>query len=255
MAFIQCDFFSDILGLSVSANVLLPQATQRQIGMQGSAVSGKVPWLYLLHGLSDDHSIWMRRTSIERYVADKGIAVVMPMSHRSRYCNLSNGHRYWDHISEEVPAIMRSFFPLSDRREDQMVAGISMGGFGAYKLALNYPDRYVAAASMSGALFTSWADTGERINDRDYFFGSEQGYIDGPSNLMRLAREVAAGPGPRPRLYQCCGTEDFLYHFNVKFRDGIKDLGYDHTYREQPGGHDWGLWDQDIQRVLEWLTV
>ena len=58
--------------------VILPQQTSGQIGMRGTAPDADPPVLYLLHGLSDDDTIWLRRTSIERYVSAMGLAVVMP---------------------------------------------------------------------------------------------------------------------------------------------------------------------------------
>ena len=118
MALIHCDFFSEAIGVSSSMYVILPQETTTQIGMAGAASAGRHPTLFLLHGLSDDHTIWLRRTSIERYVAPLGLAVVMPAVHRSFYADMKRGYRYWTFISEELPALARSFFPLSDARED-----------------------------------------------------------------------------------------------------------------------------------------
>ncbi|NQT87882.1 esterase family protein, partial [bacterium] len=102
MALIHCNFFSDALGLSCSMDVILPQTTTRQIGMAGVAEHETFPTLYLLHGLSDDHTIWQRRTSIERYVADRGLAVVMPAVHRSFYTDMAHGYRYWTFLAEEL---------------------------------------------------------------------------------------------------------------------------------------------------------
>jgi S-formylglutathione hydrolase FrmB len=152
MALLHCDFFSDVLGLSTSMTVILPQATTRQIGMSGAVRADAHPTLYLLHGMSDDHTIWVRRTSIERYVAPLGLAVVMPAVHRSFYTDMAHGANYWTFISEELPLLARSFFPLATSREANFVAGLSMGGYGAFKLALTYPDRFAAAASLSGVL-------------------------------------------------------------------------------------------------------
>src|SRR5215213_10189016 len=130
MAHLRCDFFSDALGLSTSMTVILPQPTQNQIGMAGKAGEGPPPVLYLLHGLSDDDTIWLRRTSIERYVAPLGLAVVMPQVHRSFYLDEAIGNRYWTFLSEELPSVVGSFFRVSQRREDTFVAGLSMGGYG-----------------------------------------------------------------------------------------------------------------------------
>src|SRR3954470_22345135 len=122
MAFFDCHFFSDVLGLTVSAYVLLPQKTVRQIGLSGAAdnaaPSGGYPTLTLLHGLSDDHTIWMRRTSIERYAAARNLAVIMPAAGRSFYQDMASGANYWNFLSEELPALCQSYFPLSATRED-----------------------------------------------------------------------------------------------------------------------------------------
>jgi len=254
MAFIQCDFFSEVLGLSTSMNVILPQNTSNQIGMEGRSFSKKHPTLYLLHGLSDDHTIWSRRTSIERYVAPLGLAVVMPAVHRSFYTDMANGYAYWTFISEELPAIARSFFPLSDAREDNFVAGLSMGGYGAFKLALRCPEKFSAAASLSGALDVS--KLAERGGKEFYnIFGNLEKLKGSDNDLFYLAEKVAKSNQPKPALFQCCGTEDFLYEDNIRFRDWAKELGLDLTYEEEPGTHEWGYWDKKIQRVLEWLSL
>ncbi|MBB3113486.1 S-formylglutathione hydrolase FrmB [Paenibacillus phyllosphaerae] len=254
MALIQCDFYSETLGLSTSMNVILPQQTVTQIGMDSTAGTGKFPVLYLLHGLSDDHTIWLRRTSIERYAAAYGIAIVMPAVHRSFYTDMKHGYNYWTFVSEELPAIARSFFPLSDRREDNFVAGLSMGGYGAFKLGLRCPDRYAAAASLSGAMdmnhfYTHFKTEFERI------FGTKDTFTGSQDDLFALAAQLAKSDAKRPALYQCCGTEDFLYEDNVKFRDYLRQHQIDVTYEEEPGEHEWGYWDMKIKRVLEWLPL
>ena len=259
MALIHCSFFSDVLGMQMSMDVILPQQTQEQIGMQSASTGGRHPCLLLLHGLSDDHTIWQRRTSIERYVAPLGLAVVMPNVHRSFYTDMASGYRYWTYITEELPTLARSFFPLSAERDENFVAGLSMGGYGAFKIALRCPERYCAGASLSGAL-----DIAGRTPEADepvsqdllLVFGPE-GVKEGSDNdlLACAERLVAAGESPKPRFYQCCGTEDFLYDQNIRFRDRAFSLGLDLTYEEGPGEHEWGYWDRQIQRVLEWLAL
>src|SRR4051812_44678901 len=116
MALLRCDFFSDVLGLSTSMTVILPQATTEQIGLAGAAASGAPPVLYLLHGLRDADPAWLRRTPIEGYVAPLGLAVVMPQVHRSFYTDQAHGGRYWTFLSGELPAVVGGFFRVSDRR-------------------------------------------------------------------------------------------------------------------------------------------
>ena len=257
MALIHCDFFSEVLGLSCSMCVILPQQTRTQIGMTSSAAKGKHPTLFLLHGLSDDHTIWQRRTSIERHVANLGLAVVMPAVHRSFYTDMARGHRYWTYVSEELPALARSFFPLSEKREESFVAGLSMGGYGALKLALRHPERYAAGASLSGALDAAelGATPGERHEEYANIFGNADAIPGGENDLFHLAKELAASDGPKPKLYQCCGTEDGLIEQNHRFRDHAGQLGLDLTYDEGPGEHEWGYWDVQIRRVLDWLPI
>ena len=260
MALIECHFFAETLGLCMTMNVILPQRAKGQIGMAGTARNGKHPALYLLHGMSDDHSIWLRRTSIERYVAPLGLAVVMPAVHRSFYSDLEHGGAYWKFISEEVPRLAREFFPLSDRREDNFVAGLSMGGFGAFKLGLNCPESFCAAASLSGAL---WVDFPGHYNSQPperrmilrEAYGDPAQFEGSINDLAGAARRIVASGSPKPRLYQCCGTEDFLYQANQQFRQFIEPLGFDYTYEEEPGAHEWGYWDMKIQRVLQWLPL
>ena len=260
MAYIQCRFFSEVLGLSTSMSVILPEPSKSQIGMAGSNVSGPYPTLYLLHGMSDDDSIWMRRTSIERYVSSLGIAVVMPQADLSFYTDMAEGNRYWTFISEELPRICRSYFPLSDQREDNFVAGLSMGGYGAFKLALRKPDQFCAAASLSGALNISRNLIDEARGDKEItslykrIFGAE-GPQGTHNDLLTIVQEVAKLDGPKPLLYQCCGTEDFLYQDNLIFRDACRASGLPLTYNEGPGSHDWAYWDARIQDVLSWLPL
>lgn len=262
MALIQCDFYSEVLGLSTSMNVILPQETQTQIGMEGKASSGKHPTLYLLHGLSDDHSIWLRRTSIERYAAAYGIAIVMPNAHRSFYTDMKEGGQYFTFMTEELPRLAESFFPLSTLREDRFVAGLSMGGYGAFKLGMSLPHRYAAAASLSGAtdlkhMYNVRAQ-GDPVWKAEVYrmFGTLEEMQGGPNDLFHLATELAKlKSADIPKLYQCCGTEDFLYEGNIEFRDHVRKLGLELTYEEEPGMHEWGYWDMKIQNVLEWLPI
>jgi S-formylglutathione hydrolase FrmB len=256
MALIQCDFFSESLRLCSSMTVILPQNTRSQIGMTGKAGTKKHPVLYLLHGMSDDHTIWLRRTSIERYVSDLGIAVVMPTVARSYYTDMHFGLKYWTFVSQELPALVESFFPISDKREDNFVAGLSMGGYGAFKLALARPEKFAAAASLSGALDPMELATymPDRSAEHLSIFG-EQSIYGTPNDLYHLSRELAKSDAAMPKLYQCCGTEDFLYQDNLKFKAHLKALPFDLTYEEGPGTHEWGYWDTHIQKVLRWLPL
>lgn len=249
MAFIQFHFFSESLGMQTEAYVIIPQRkTAGQIGVDTKSSTEKYKCLYLLHGLSDDHTIWMRRTSIERYAEKYGICVVMPCAHRSFYCNMSCGLKYYDYIAEELPRVICEFFNVSDKREDNFVAGLSMGGYGALKLALREPQRFCAAAGLSSA--TDIKRPGrEDLTSKIFGEGST---VPDEDDLFYLA-DVCSKDQNKPKLFMAIGTEDFLYEENVGLRDKLLSLGYDLEYTEEHGTHNWEFWDKHIRGALEWM--
>jgi S-formylglutathione hydrolase FrmB len=252
MALITCDFFSESLEFGQSMTVVLPQATQAQVGVTSAGSEGGdgPPVLYLLHGMSDDHTAWLRYTSIERYATTAGLAVVMPAVTRSFYTDEAHGHAYWSFVADELPEIVSSFFRMSPRPERTYVAGLSMGGYGAVKLALARPRRYAAAASLSGALdIVRRAEEplrGDEMHDR-IFGGPPRPEHDLFALLDR------AEPDGVPPLYISCGTGDRLLEDSRKFVSRAEARGLDVTSAFPPGEHEWGLWDREIQDVIAWF--
>lgn len=243
MSSITCRIHAETLGQDTTVEVALPNGTTPP------------PVLYLLHGLSDDQSGWMRRTSIERYVRERGLAVVMPCGGRSFYCNMTDGTRYWDYVSEELPSFIEHTFQVATGRQNTFVAGLSMGGYGALKLALKHPERYAAAATLSGAFFQEWlqqqcpdlyaADFGDRSM---VFRGS-------PHDPFVWANELVKGGASAPKLYMVAGTEDWLYAQSVELREHLEKLGLEVTWVSAPGNHNWEFWDCHIQAILDWLPL
>ena len=241
MAHITCRFFSETLKLSTEMSVLLPD---------NLSPGKKCPVLWLLHGYTEDHTAWCRKTSLERYVSARGLAVVMPQGENSYYTNMKQGRPYWNFISDELPRLARSFFPLSEKREENFAAGDSMGGYGAFKLALRRPDLFAAAGSFAGAVDIQ-SPVMKRRNDS---FGQIFGETPDPEDdLFALASLVKEQGKPIPRLFQFCGTEDFLYKDNLRFRDHLRSLSFPVTFREERGIHDWDVWDRNIPAFLDWL--
>ncbi|WP_028318737.1 alpha/beta hydrolase [Desulfobulbus elongatus] len=256
MALIDCHFFSQVLGMMSTMTVILPDPEPAAIDGPPNPRRRLYPTLYLLHGLSDDHTVWQRRTAIERHVAGLNLAVVMPAAGRSFYADMVSGPRYWTCISEEVPAVARHFFPLSAARQDNFVAGLSMGGYGAFKLALTHPHRYAAAASLSGTLDVARLARDEQAagqGELRHIFGGADALAGSPNDLFFLAHQLVRQGAPRPELYQWCGTGDFLYADNARFRRHAEALGVTVQYKEGPGGHEWSCWDAQIEQVLAWL--
>lgn len=250
MAFAELRIYSESLGMQTTVNVVIPQRSLNgEIGTNQGRSDNNLKCLYLLHGLSDDNSIWMRRTSIERYAQDYGIFVVMPDGAKSFYTDMKYGMKYYTYISHELPKLIADMFNVSEKREDNYIAGLSMGGYGALKIALKNSGSFCAAAGLS-----SVADPEKQTCFNDTFvpiFGENTSIPDSDS-LFKLA-EKHADDTDKPRLFMGIGTEDWLYEGNVKLKEHFERLGYDLTYRESAGVHCWELWDEYIQHALKWM--
>ena len=259
MALMHVKFFSNTLGMNVEMDAIIPQTIRNPVGTSVNVGSGPFQTLYLLHGMSGDHTAWQRKTSIERYASDYGIAVIMPSTQLGWYTDMYHGLKWWTYISDELPKICRGFFPLSDKREDTFAAGLSMGGYGAVKLGLLAGETFSNVASLSGGLDVEaiLMNPGLSSGQGGYWsdiFGPVEEFAGSDNDLFTQAEKRKA-IGMAPRIYQWCGTEDFLYKGNIAFRDHLQKLGYDLTYKEGPGDHQWKYWDEQIQRVLAWLPI
>ena len=251
MALINLDFFSEALGMQSEVLVVMPQrGGLGEIGVTNNSGGRNIKVLYLLHGLSDDQTIWMRRTSIERYAGYYGICVVMPNGHRSFYTDMKYGGDYYKYITKELPMRMQEFFNVSDKREDTFIAGLSMGGYGALKAALREPDRYAAASALSAV--TDIAEfCGERSELFTAIFGEGQAVPD-EDDLIKLV-DAHKNDKVKPGIFIGIGRQDGLYDQNVRFKKILEDNGYDLTYRESDGVHCWEFWDEYIQYTLQWM--
>jgi len=243
MAISKVNFRSEVLGKVTSMNIYLPDKEN----------SAPMPVIYLLHGWSDNDEAWLTATSLERYASDYEFAIVMPQVDLSYYTDMVHGNRYWTFLSEELPALVRKWFRISDQKEASFVAGLSMGGYGATKLALNYPNRFNSFASLSGAMDV--AELWKRDRNRDKAFSNIFGSInelEGSKNDLFHLLENFDHKNELAML-QICGTEDFLYQDNLKFREKAKEKIKEFQYIEIPGDHNWAFWDHTIQIVLKWF--
>ncbi|MEA4907813.1 MAG: alpha/beta hydrolase family protein [Anaerolineaceae bacterium] len=262
MSRFQCTFQSIALNVPTTITVTLPFPLfdARTLGLELDDFyppRQKFKCLYLLHGAFSDSSSWSLRSRIEEYADRHRLAVIMPNVGNSFYADLLHGPAYWTFVSEELPRFVRSVFPLSERREDNFVAGLSMGGYGAFKLALNKPQNFAAGISLSGVLDivdVMHAPIHPLFDVNEYYGGFEQ--LEGSANdlFAQLGRLKQQG-APIPRLYMACGLEDSLYAMNAKFRDWAQTNSVPVTYEEGPGDHDWDFWDPYIRRALDWIDV
>lgn len=249
MAYFEMHYKSEALLMQVTVGVIIPDVKKDE----GERC---YKTLYLLHGLSDDQTMWMRRTSIERYAEEWGIAVVMPSVARSWYTDTAYGAKYFTFVSEELPRVCRSYFSgMSDKREDNFIAGLSMGGYGAFKIALTYPERFGGCASLSGAhdLFRENAfkfnrewrgNFGFDIPTSDELLGTKH-------DVFWLADKAKASGKELPRMFLWCGESDFLLEGNRRLDAYLTELGIDHVYRESEGDHSWQWWDKHITDAID----
>ena len=250
MAFFEMSYQSDALKMGVSVNVILPEGAKR---------GEKYRTLYLLHGLSDDHTTWMRRTAIERYADAYRLAVVMPGVGRSWYTDTATGANYLTFVAEELPDVCRGFFGgMSHRREDTWIAGLSMGGYGAVKAALTYPERFGGAASLSGTLDIADASRNRPMDEWRGIFGFDmknQGELKGTRHdLFALAQQLHDEGGSVPHIYLWCGEQDRGHEYSERFSALLKELGVPHRYDSSEGDHSWPWWDRYIQDAMYYLT-
>jgi S-formylglutathione hydrolase FrmB len=244
MALFHITHKSSALGVECGVNVILPDTPG----------PGKLPCLWLLHGLSDDHTAWQRYSAIERHARAHRLAVVMPAVNRSFYMDMKSGAKYFTYVAEELPKAMRAFFPISDKRADNFVAGLSMGGYGAFLLALRKPENYAVAATFSGAMDIVGCHRNIKP-DADYVFGKKSPK-DTDADLFHLVRKHAAEKTRLPKLHLYCGAKDFLYESNLRMAAELKKLGVPFDYSESPTHeHTWDYWDLCVADLLKKLPL
>ena len=259
MAVVQVEFHSQTLKRMVSFRAILP--TER--------FPGPYPTLYLLHGLTDDSSAWLYNTRIRLWAEEMGLAVVLPSGENSFYLDVpvKDGcyGDFGEYVGRELVEVTREMFPLSHRREDTFIGGLSMGGYGACRNGLKYCDTFGKVAVLSGAVHF-FENSREWVRAEGNTIGELQciGDLDAmertdrnPRFLMDQirARNAADGQNHFPDFYVACGTEDHLIGANRSIAAALQAAGARVTYEDGPGVHDWAFWDTAIQHVLHWLAI
>ncbi len=248
MALLRIDHVPETVKVNLPLNVILPDP-----GKMGGIPVAKRKVLYLLHGLSDDASAWQRYTSIETIAAAYGLVVVMPSAGRSFYTDQPNGQNYFTYLTEELPRYLADVFGLIPRREDTLIAGNSMGGYGAIKAALLRSELYSAAASFSGFLsldFLRAYPNDPRIPEFAAIFGDINKLPGGEHDPAVWLKRAARDPSRVPRLFISVSRQEDLYPLSLQFRAACQSLGVKVDYHEEDGQHDWSFWDGQIKRFL-----
>jgi len=256
MALIRVGFFSRALGMCTSCDVIIPQLPDVDTPAR------YYPTMYLLHPLFKSHSTWQRQSSIERHAARHGVAVVMPDAQLSSYADMRHGGKWFTYIADELPEIMRGFFPLSDKREDTFICGASMGGYGALKIGLNRPERFCVIGSLSSG-YTSYRGYISRQDDRglslQWLTFGDTGLDEEDLDTAAKARAIAESGVNVPRVFITCGSEDEILLNNAREgRDFFRSFDgnpFDFQYTEHPGGHVWSFWDAHICDFFRYIGL
>ena len=257
MALIQVNYVSNALQRNVPLQVILP--------VDKLSPDGKLPaekkfkTLYLLHGFLGNYTDWVSGTRIQRWAEERDLAVVMPSGDNAFYVDRpATGNCYGQFIGEELVEVTRRMFPLSRKREDTFIGGLSMGGFGAMRNGLKYHNTFGAVISFSGVLGLfdeiEKAPKGADLSFQEGLFGNLAEAAESDKNPIWLVKALA-GKENLPDIYISCGTEDRLLGHSRGFRDLLLENGFHVTYEESPGDHNWDFWDTYIKKVLDWLPL
>lgn len=256
MAIIQVNFVSNTLKRTVPFMVILPIDKIYAPGEQ-STVPEKFKTLYLLHGLLGNYTDWTSNTRIQQWAEARNLAVVMPSGDNSFYVDqLTPNNDYGTFIGRELVEITRKMFPLSDKREDTFLAGLSMGGFGAIRNGLKYAETFGYVAGLSSALhFFEQPQDFHSLLGEELVFGDLRAAAETDKNPRVALTQLRKRNGPVPQMYMSCGLQDGLLEASRSFRVYLQENGVEPVYEETDGHHDWDFWNDQIQKVLDWLPL
>ncbi len=269
MALVTINFESQYLGNNHEVGIILPDKPRSKSPTEFYGSGAKYKVLWLLHGTFGDYSDWIRKSMIELYACEKDLVVVMPSALNSNYSNwptFATGYNMYDYLFDELMPLIYGWFPVSDKREDNFIAGLSMGGGGALKYAVNHPEKFAAAAILSAPamcmdgiedLDASAPNSPKNARTQNSIAnaGGLDAYRNSYENTWKILDEKI-GTGVLPKLYFCCGDKDFLWEAYNTFKNHALEKGYDITFEEAAGyAHEWRFWDIFIQKALTFFGL
>lgn len=269
MAILTMNTESKFLRSNQAFTVILPDMPREENPREFYAQHRDLPVVWLLHGTFGDHTDWVRKTNVERYAARKGVAVVMPSGLNSNYSNWSRfmlGYDMYDYLLHELMPLVYNWLPVSPRREDNFLAGLSMGGRGAIKIAASNPERFAAAAVLSASPRDFSDLTPEFFDSGDVFAERLKGMVDNAGGLAAfLASEEnswrvldeQADTGRLPRLLFASGADDDYVMTTLRpFRAHAEKIGLDAQFLIRDGfTHEWDFWDLAIREAFEFFGL
>ena len=244
----------------VSVDVIIPEY-RRSIKAKEAGLTSKeyyakrdLPVLWLLHGGMGNATDWPRYTRLEIYAEEKGLVVVCPSGDNGCWVNQAEGQNWEDVVTEKLWEFVHNMFPTSDKPEDNYIAGLSMGGYGALRIGLKHPERYSRIGAFSSGIHIpqEYAKGNFRMGGQT-IFGDPEKVIGSDYDGFYMAEKRAASGKPLPPVYMSCGTKDRLYAVNTEYRDHLIKLGYSVTWDEGPFGHEWRFWDEQVEKFIATL--
>ena len=244
---------SKLMGRKIPYRVVLPDRYQEK-----TESGRRYPVIFLLHGLTGHFDNWTTRTQLVAYSAKHATIIVTPEGENGWYTDnvAKESDKYESYIIKElIPEIDKKYRTM-DRREHRGIAGLSMGGFGAIKFGLKYPDMFALAASFSGALsaarITEKEVPGAIGKTIDAIFGPAGGEIRKSNDPFDMIQRATPDTIKKyPFLYIDCGTEDFLFQSNRDFVSLLLEKRVPHEFRQLPGAHNWEYWNKQVKELLE----
>lgn len=263
MAFIQMNLLSKTLMRTVPVNVILPAD---KMVFPGMPVREDKPYktLYLLHGVFGNYTDWVCGSRIQRYAEENDLVVIMPSGDNAFYVDQPAGNNFYgEFVGRELVELTRKMFPLSHKREDTFIGGLSMGGFGALRNGLKYSDTFGYIVSLSGALHLE--QMAARTEDAPFFlesksyaeacFGDLSTVLESDKNPRWLVKQMKKAGKDLPKIYMACGEQDGLLPVNKDMAQFLEIQGADVTFEIGPGNHEWDFWDAYIKKAIDWLPT
>ncbi|MBL0701616.1 MAG: prolyl oligopeptidase family serine peptidase [Spiroplasma sp.] len=212
----------------------------------------KAKVIVLLHGYSGNHNSYLKDTNIFEIAKKNNLIVIMPDADNSFYCNHLDGSNYFDYINDEIFEVASKTLNRNLEKHDMYIIGISMGGYGALSIGLQTPNRFKGIGSISGSVDIMSRDVDKRINESELaeewkaMFGKK---ISSKNDIFLKLKNA-----PLPKLYLCCGDDDYLLSYNLKLIKKLKKLKIEHTYEQDPGEHNWDYFSQHLETALTELV-
>lgn len=251
MAYFHVNFMSKTLKMLTNVVVILPDFDPLEED------PAPFPVLYLLHGFGHDCFGWLHNSSIARYASQRRVAVVMPSGYNSAYTDMHYGQRYFTHIAQELPRFIQTVFPVSCDPKQTYICGNSMGGYGALKCALTYPEQYGAVVSLSGSLHAEDRIIGKSANSGNQcegIYGCPPRIDPETQDLFVMLRRCRERGKEIPRISLFCAKDDkeYLYRSSKEFKELADALEIPASFEDGYGGHTFDYWDALLPRVLDW---